>query len=82
MCHPVGRQTYDRFIYVYLEIICKQYPVPQSCHTRSHTHKRNYNIVGYMSYEKFNLCILRLGGGTKDFVDHRQSSPVLIINLA
>ena len=40
MCHPVGQQTDNRFIYLYIKIIRIQYPVPQSGHTRSHTDGR------------------------------------------
>jgi hypothetical protein len=51
MCHPVGRQTDDRFIHLYIKRICIQYPVLQYPRVvilgHRHTHKRNYNKVGY-----------------------------------
>ena len=37
MSHPVGWQTDNRFIYLYIKRICIQHPVLQSGHTWSHT---------------------------------------------
>ena len=36
MCHPLGWQTDNRSIYLYIKRICIQYPVPQSGHSHLH----------------------------------------------
>ena len=65
MCHPVGWQTDNRFIYVYMIRIRVQYPVlvPPRVVVLGHTqqtHKQNYNIVGYSRQPLLVLVVVAL----------------------